>query len=336
MPKGQKYIDLTRVLNVQIPKPCTFTFDQIVEICGGLPPSAYQYPALWNNHSGNPLSYGWLLADYVSEHLDIHNQNISFRYDPVLAQHCLVQAASYGTAVQQRPVPIPTISPSTVDELLKNGCYFRDNLKDSPHGRYRSWEHCYSFFAAHHDHPSTEEKDLLCLHLAWYLASWGMLRNSFLGEMDYTVHGNAVELLTSPEWCDLYHPSVELLILSENARRIEALSKRLNCAYQSAACFTQDTTDTLTTKVLLGTLGCCPAYDRYFKSAVRKTCRGLGSFNASSISALAQLYQNYADKFEPFRLSCNLYGVEYPPMKALDMCFFMSGFRSGNVDDNTH
>lgn len=42
--------------------------------------------------------------------------------------------------------------------------------------RERSWDFCYSHFQ---DHPRpTEVMELSCLHLGYYLASWGMLRGS--------------------------------------------------------------------------------------------------------------------------------------------------------------
>lgn len=333
MPLGNKYFALTRFLSQSGQQQIHMAFEEIDQLCG-ISSVAYTERTYWANTWRHPFSCGWLKADYIVTEISMSGHWVVFTHD---VQRAKTPGLGRRTKPQMRTnshVQACAFSAQAVDHLLSAGERFRVALGETSHGRYRSWEHCYSFFAAHHNHPSKEEKGLLCLHLAWYLASWGMLRNSFLGENDYTIHCNAVELLTSPDWCDLYHPSVEFLLLPKNASRVEALGKLLNHAYQSAAGFTQNITDTLTTKVLLGTLGCCPAYDRYFKAAARKTGRGLGSFNTSSVLSLARLYQNHADKFEPFRLSCNLYGVEYPAMKALDMCFFMAGLSADGAYDD--
>ena len=54
--------------------------------------------------------------------------------------------------------------------------------------RYKSWEYCYhSFISARNS--SSPDYDILSLHLAFYLASWGMYRgSSFLLQKDYKIH----------------------------------------------------------------------------------------------------------------------------------------------------
>ena len=55
--------------------------------------------------------------------------------------------------------------------------------------RYKSWEHCYNFFKKISKKKLDEEElDLAQLHLAFYLASWGMYRgSSFILQKDYTI-----------------------------------------------------------------------------------------------------------------------------------------------------
>ena len=45
-------------------------------------------------------------------------------------------------------------------------------------------------------------------------------------------------------------------------------------------------TDTLLTKILLGTVGCVPAYDRYFKKTLADTGAAPQAFSAKSIRTL--------------------------------------------------
>ena len=47
--------------------------------------------------------------------------------------------------------------------------YYKECGKD---GRYRSWDHCHSFFQEHHENL-LKVQDNAALQLGFYLASWG-------------------------------------------------------------------------------------------------------------------------------------------------------------------
>ena len=84
-------------------------------------------------------------------------------------------------------------------------------LQDDPHDRARSWEHCYSYFQ---QQPFAGEGgiDLGCLHLAFYLASWGMVRRSSkLLQKDYRVHLPVVRELLSPRYASLWRLELDAL-----------------------------------------------------------------------------------------------------------------------------
>ena len=80
------------------------------------------------------------------------------------------------------------------------------------------------------------------------------------------------------------------------------------------------------TKILLGVFGCVPAYDRYFKDGLRSAGIASTQFSQRSIAGLLQFYEHYYDDFEALRLKISAYGVEYPPMKNIDMCFWQIGY----------
>ena len=67
-----------------------------------------------------------------------------------------------------------------------------------------SWEHCYRVFGkARNNKPN--DVDCLCLHLAFYLASWGMYRgSSFLTKRDYKVHEPVVKEILKDEYNPLF------------------------------------------------------------------------------------------------------------------------------------
>src|SRR5438067_1084420 len=78
-----------------------------------------------------------------------------------------------------------------------------------PHHRYRSWEHCYRFFNSRMPAGIASERDIAALHLAFYLASWGMYRGSaFLLQRAYTVHLGIVDVLLLPQFAALWETEV--------------------------------------------------------------------------------------------------------------------------------
>ena len=73
--------------------------------------------------------------------------------------------------------------------------YYAETERDG-HARYLSWQHCYQAFCRYRDPDNQEAVDYLALHLAFYLASWGMYRgSSFLLQKDYKVHIPVVEMI---------------------------------------------------------------------------------------------------------------------------------------------
>lgn len=66
----------------------------------------------------------------------------------------------------------------------------------------------------------------------------------------------------------------------------------------------------LVTKVLMGTLGCVPAYDRYFIEGVKNKKIAAGRFGRNSIMSLIDFYEQNEQKLERARKelkACGLY-----------------------------
>ena len=104
-----------------------------------------------------------------------------------------------------------------IDELINAAQTFYDDARVNENGRSRSWEHCYRVFRDARNAPSPDY-DYLSLHLAFYLASWGMYRgSSFLLQKDYKVLSPIVEKVLKPEYdclfgvacADLRQPGVQ-------------------------------------------------------------------------------------------------------------------------------
>lgn len=83
---------------------------------------------------------------------------------------------------------------------------------------------------------------------------------------------------------------------------------------------------TLITKILMGTLGCVPAYDRYFIAGIKNQKVATGNYNLNSIMQLVEFYERNSKRLEPVREKMEVEGMPYPQMKMLDMGFWQVGF----------
>jgi len=235
----------------------------------------------------------------------------------------------------------------TITGITKKG---RENFKLWHKGeitRFRSWEHCYFTFAKYRKQKEKgkrltgEDFDCLSLHLAFYLASWGMYRGScFILHKDYKIHRRAVEILFERDYKDLWAINGGSYFEDENKiDTVIGLSNRLKDYYEPTRSNVykylgknndapdKNVSDTLITKILLGTLGCVPAYDRFFTTGVKNVGVASGTFSAKSIFALSEYYAKKYDDFE--KLITFVYEkqrTKYPPMRILDMCFWQIGW----------
>jgi len=217
-----------------------------------------------------------------------------------------------------------------------------NTIEDDKHHRLKSWQHCYNFFQTE---EAKDNIDLACLHLGMYLASWGMYRGSgFLIQRDYKVHQVTVREILHSNYDKLRAISFE----NYDSRNIELLFKLINKITGDSSCkgtyedvgyytklnkhgetinSTPNVTDTLVTKILLGTLGCIPAYDRYFKIGVKSIKDGqikrAYRLDKENFYHLIQFAKENIHEFRTQDLS-----EKYPDMKLLDMYFWNIGIKN--------
>lgn len=229
---------------------------------------------------------------------------------------------------------------SDIKEIINQGLKFYNKLREDENGRYRSWEYSYKIFHDAHTSNNVDDDfiDFLCLHLSFYLASWGMYRgSSFLLQRDYKVHKPVIKILLEDKYNSLWGIEINQYKNIENQEKLKDLVSRIKEVYNEIRLSVKESipknelSDTLVTKVLMGTLGCVPAYDRYFISGVRNEKAASGNFNIRSILELVEFYNKYYDDFEQARKQMIVCGMEYPQMKILDSCFWQVGF---DLDEN--
>lgn len=238
------------------------------------------------------------------------------------------------------------------------------DLNAQSFSRYKSWEWCYKYFQDHHNLAglSDDEKesiiDTMALHLGFYLASWGMYRgSSFLLQRDYKAHIPAVKAIldldknlnqgTKYDLLWNFVPSekniddaYELLFGEDGIYFKVKKSYKKNC--NDGADETSQNgdksadseglaSDTLVTKILLGTFGCIPAFDRYLKNGI-KISNGQGytkefatNIEGKNHDIFKKLCHLYIDNISNVNLNSL---VEYPPMKKVDMFFWEIGYEA--------
>lgn len=220
----------------------------------------------------------------------------------------------------------------TVDLIITSSQKFYDDLQLNKKERYRSWEHCYShFFNARG--KADADIDYLSLQLAFYLASWGMYRgSSFLLQKDYKVHIPLVQELLKEMYNPLMGIECSELKKESNQQLLVKLNIFMSDYYDKirrevkGEALRNQLSYTLITKILMGTLGCTPAYDRYFTVGVKKTKVAIGNYNLKSVLQLVDFYEKNADRLEPVRDTMKAHNLPYPQMKMLDMGFWQIGF----------
>jgi len=241
-----------------------------------------------------------------------------------------------------QPLPIEAgVSPKEIshqpvvvsDDIEHSVLNYYSKMQQDPHHRYRSWEHCYLFFQKHRPFRTAETKDLANLHLAFFLASWGMYRGkTFLLWKDYRIFDPIVDALIDPEYETLYH--LDPAVLSKDSTvtsLVFQLAKNLSDIFTKTVNIVNgrarniEVTDTLVTKILLGTMACTPAYDRYVNAGLEKSGFMHRRFTQASYRELLNFYRMNSNTFSGLRLPIPNSNFCYPPMKLIDMYFWSIG-----------
>lgn len=76
----------------------------------------------------------------------------------------------------------------------------------------------------------------------------------------------------------------------------------------------------------MGTLGCVPAYDRYFVAGIKREKVATGNYNINSIIKLVDFYESNKGILELTREQMVVGDILYPQMKLIDMEFWQIGY----------
>ena len=225
-----------------------------------------------------------------------------------------------------------------INELIDAAQTFYEDARADENGRSRSWEHCYRVFRDARTDPSPD-CDYLSLHLAFYLASWGMYRgSSFLLQKDYKVLVPIVEKILKPEYDCLFGVACADVRNSDVWEQLKKLSDDIAYCFRpirnevAGRVVEYPVSPVLITKILMGTLGCVPAYDRFFQDGAKYLGLEHNSYKEKSLRELADIYEAHNDRLEEARRGMRVGDLIYPQMKLLDMGLWQVGFEKDAGD----
>lgn len=196
-----------------------------------------------------------------------------------------------------------------------------------PEERYASFDYCFNYFQSFKERNKTREissPDNIqnsCLQLAYYLASWGMLRgSSFLLEKSVKFYEPLVKYIAQAE------PKIwDIDVDTYNEENI-ALLLKCNNDIRKTLGIENDPSDTLVTKIMLGVFSNTPAFDTYVRAAF-----SLYNFNKLALKKIFDFYIRHQAKIDKHEIRTFDFAMgketnrKYKKAKLIDMVGFIEG-----------
>ena len=210
----------------------------------------------------------------------------------------------------------------------------------TPIHRYASFDYCFNYFQESTAELLEADIEKSCLELAFYLASWGMLRGSSFLLQKSVKH---------------YEPLIKYIIQlkkdNHNIWNIDAHNYNNNSiqtileVYKNITSLIMGNDKSkrhlvLTTKIMLGVFGCVPAFDQYFTNTFREICKnfhgknGFRSVNKNNLKHIKNFYEANKEVIEILRNKIHTLDFntgdftqrKYTRAKIIDMYGFAKGF----------
>lgn len=198
----------------------------------------------------------------------------------------------------------------------------------TPLARYSSFDYCYNYFRASRDAGTASAlaidpgRELSCLHLGFYLASWGMLRgSSTLLKRSVAIYSPVIDVIAATD--------LEFWAIDAGSYDDDVCTAILSKADAIRAALPNGASDILVTKIMLGVFGCVPAFDTNFKRGFgvsrfgREALRRVDEYCRANANAIARHRVATLD-FATGRESTRVYTCA----KVIDMVFFVEGMRA--------
>jgi hypothetical protein len=201
-----------------------------------------------------------------------------------------------------------------------------------PFHRFQSWDNCYKYFSAN------KQNEFHSLNLGFYLASWGMYRGSSgLLQLNHQVHNKAVDIVLNSAFNVLHCnktnevSKTDIINILEIKKQLVGYYSKIEFSKSEGVINKVTATDTLISKILLGTLACVAAYDRYFIDGLRICGIPNKKFDANGLNCLFDFIEhNESEILEAQQYVQKEPHIHYPFMKIVDIYFWHLGFDESN------
>lgn len=197
-----------------------------------------------------------------------------------------------------------------------------------PNERDASFDYCFNYFQAIRDSGQLSKIadpaniEVSCLHLGFYLASWGMFRGS--AELLQKSARHLVPVVEAVARTDPSFWKIDADVYTDaNIKALHEEAGKIRDALPGM-------TDILLTKIMLGVFGSVPAFDENFKAA----CKSEGivqTFGIEALSKIGAFYKKNAAAINSHQVTTVdfISGVAtkrmYTRAKLIDMAFFIEG-----------
>ena len=196
-----------------------------------------------------------------------------------------------------------------------------------------AWVNCYREF---NKNSKSSEEDL-AKSLDHYLRAWGMYRNSFINN-NPRVHLSVIRILCNGNYWDLKGINCSGVIANKdkiknliNVVSVEYIKQRSIVKHNK---IDSPISPILVSKVLLGTLGCVPAYDSNFTKGLEACGIRPKTFGINSVVAVAEAFMDYESELVSLGMDNEYAGTEffsYPCMKIIDSGLWYIGKESESL-----
>lgn len=203
---------------------------------------------------------------------------------------------------------------------------YRSSGKDMANDRFTSFDYCFNYFQSLREAGDLERLrtgaglENGCMHLGFYLASWGMYRGS-----SKLLNKSARYLV--PMVTAVAEAEPELWSIDVNTYTDDNIARLIAFRDKVRRAFEHDISATLITKIMLGVFGNTPALDRYFLIGT-----GRSSFDVKTLRWVKTFYELHRAEIEglrPFTLDFQTgqpTSRRYTSAKVIDMVGFTAGF----------
>ena len=193
-----------------------------------------------------------------------------------------------------------------------------------PTARYASFDYCFNYFQSFREAGNVgavaepENIQLSCLHLGFYLASWGMLRGR--AELLQKSARHLIPVIELIAGADAALWEIDAHSYTEpNIRQLLETGRIFRQVYPGMS-------DTLVTKIMLGVFGNVPAFDTNFKKGFEVT-----TFGPKALRKISTFYEENRVVIDRYRtptldfVSGEPTSCKYTRAKVIDMAFFIEG-----------